>query len=278
MQFDLLRAFPYPVLRPGVNDYLDSDIQADVELTPSDDGTELHAAIDFQLSVKELSDLVEEGSARYGVVFACRDTYFRQAAISREPGYSMTFPVGKLRGEVMIFPYIIAVEDISGFVCKWINPEFGPGPFRFPSGAPLALDEPQELYVDREAFRPLSSCFSLVKADELPLNEWKIEAEDNKVKIAVSSALKERIDSARNSKENRAILMNSIYFGAVMQCLSFLKQSDEYAEWRWAKIFHQRLADRSIALENHSESWIAQQLLHHPVATLTQYYFKEKSE
>jgi hypothetical protein len=30
MQFDLLRAFPYPVLRPKVDDYVDGDIQATV--------------------------------------------------------------------------------------------------------------------------------------------------------------------------------------------------------------------------------------------------------
>ena len=265
MQFDLLRAFPYPVLRPGVDDYLDSDIQAEVHLTPSDDGSELAASVDFQLSVDELGELVASDCARYGVVFACRDTYFRRAAMSSDPSYGAAFAAGSLRGQVMIYPYIVATKDISDFTCQWINPEFGPGPHCFPRGAPLALDQPHELYVDREAFKPLSSCFSLVKADELPPNEWKVQAEGDKVQIAIAPALKERIDSARNSKENRAILMNSIYFGAVMQCLSFMKQGGDYYEWRWAEIFRQRLADRKIELDNHPESWIAQQLLHHPI-------------
>src|SRR3546814_6116705 len=33
-------------------------------------------------------------------------------------------------------------------------------------------------------------------------------------------------------KENRAILINSIYFGAVVQCLSFLRMNDEIGDQR----------------------------------------------
>lgn len=278
MQFDLLRAFPYPVLRPGVDDYLDSDIQADVHFSQSADGSEISAEVEFALSVDELKALVAEGKARYAVVFACRDTYFRDAAVSNTPSFNKIFPAGALRGQVLVYPYIVADQDIDGFNCKWINAEFGNGPFSFPSGAALALDEPQSVYIDRDAFKPLSSCFTLVKSESTPPNEWQVRADNDKVQIVVSPALKERIDSARNRKENRAILMNSIYFGAVMQCLSLLKQGEEYAGYRWANIFQQRLADQSIDIEAHSESWIAQQLLRHPIATVDQYFFGEKGE
>jgi hypothetical protein len=278
MQFDLLRAFPYPVLRPGVDDYLDSEIQADVHFTQSADGAELVAEIDFQLSVVELRELVDAGRAHYAVVFACRDTYFRQAAVSSEHSFTKVFSAGALRGQVLIYPYIIAADAISDFSCKWINSEFGPGPFNFPSGAALAIDEPHAVYIDREAFKPLSSCFSLVKSESVPANEWQVRAERDRVQIAVSPELKERIDAARNSKENRAILMNSIYFGSIMQCLSLLKQGEDYVEWRWAKIFQQRMIDNNIDIKSHNESWIAQQLLQHPIATIDQYFFGEKSE
>lgn len=278
MQFDLLRAFPYPVLRPGVNDYLDSDIQASIDFKESDDGTELRAEIEFALSVAELRHLVEQGKARYTVVFACRDTYFRTAAASSDPTFTAVFAAGSLRGQVLIYPYIVAAKDIVGFSCQWINPEFGVGPFQFPKGAALALDAPQTVFIDREAFRPLSSCFTLVKGENVPPNEWQVLTERDKVQIAVSPGMKERIDTARNSKENRAILMNSIYFGAVMQCLSLLKQTDEPEEWRWQRIFLQRMADSGIDLDKHSESWIAQQLLRHPITTIDQYFFGEKGE
>src|SRR3546814_14427867 len=88
------------------------------------------------------------------------------------------------------------------------------------------------IYLDRETFRPISSCFYLAANENVPPNEWQIDASDDKVRISVSPGLKERIASARNSKENRAILINSIYFGAVVQCLSFLRMNAEIGDQR----------------------------------------------
>src|SRR3546814_7070695 len=88
------------------------------------------------------------------------------------------------------------------------------------------------IYLDRETFRPISSCFDLAANENVPPNEGQIDASDDKVRISVSPGLKERIASARNSKENRAILINSIYFGAVVQCLSFLRMNDEIGDQR----------------------------------------------
>lgn len=278
MQFDLLRAFPYPVLRPGVDDYRDSDIQATVYFEQSPDSSTINAEIDFALSVSEIKNLVADGFAEYVTVFACRDTYFRKASIGKQPNFTETFSAGDLRGEVLIYPYVIAATEISGFECPWINEEFGTGPFSFPSGAVLALDQPQSIYIDRDAFKPISSCFLLVKSDNISDNEWQVNVENDKVQIAVSPALKERIDTARNTKENRAILINSIYFAAVMQCLSLLKRAEDQFDYRWAHIFKRRMDDLGILLKNHDEVWIAQQLLRHPISVLDNYFFGESKE
>ncbi|RWP73215.1 hypothetical protein [Mesorhizobium sp.] len=276
MQFDLLRAFPYPVLRPGVDDYRDSDIQATVDFQQSADSATVTAEVDFALSVAEIKALVDQGKADYVVVFACRDTYFRKASISKQPTFTETFSAGELRGEVLVYPYIIASSHIDSFQCPWINAEFGPGPFEFPNGAVLALDQPQSIYIDRDAFKPISSCFLLVKSDSVPDNEWQVRADSEKVQIAVSPSLKARIDVARNTKENRAILINSVYFGAVMQCLSLLKQGEDHNDFRWANIFRQRMIDQSIDLDKHHEAWIAQQLMRHPISIIDSYFFGDK--
>lgn len=264
------------MLRPGVDDYLDSEIQVNVDFKESSDETTISADIDFALSVKELIDLVEDGQAEYAVVFACRDTYFRKSCKSKEASFTEIFSAGSLRGEVLIYPYIFAAQEIRKFKCKWINSEFGKGPFSFPAGAVLALDTPQSVYIDRESFKPLSSCFTLVQSENLPPNEWQINTEHDKVQIVVSPAMKGRIDAARNSKESRAILMNSIYFSAVMQCLCDLKEVEDREEWKWQRIFTQRMADAGIEIGKHAEAWIAQQLLRHPYASLEQYFFGEK--
>lgn len=279
MQFDLLRAFPYPVLRPRVNDYVEGDIQATVHLEPLVESGALKASVQFAVSVPEIVRLVEAGDAAYVVVFACRDTYFRRSISSSQAEFEHAFDAGALRGEVVIYPYVVALRRITNFMCAWINAEFGPGPFVFEEGAVLALDPPSAVFVDREAFKPISSLFVLVASESLTDQEWRVDASDDKVKIEVSPALKAKLDAARNNTRHRAILLNSIYFGAVCQCLSYLRhQGDEFQERRWAGVFRQRCTDMNLSLSQHDEAVLAQKLMKFPFALLEAYCFTEDAD
>jgi hypothetical protein len=71
--------------------------------------------VSFHVSVGELRAEVAADRARYVVVFACRDTYFRHVHSTAEEEFSVKFPAGFLRGEVQVFPYISAVSDIKGY-------------------------------------------------------------------------------------------------------------------------------------------------------------------
>jgi hypothetical protein len=274
MQFDTLRAFPYPVLRPDVDDYVDGDMQVTVEFAPSEDGQEVNASVFFHLSVDELKAEVSGGRARYIVVFACRDTYFRHVESATSGKFVVKFPAGSLRGEVQVYPYISAIKSIKNYQSKWINPEFGVGPFRYPIGAVLAVDRPQTVYIDRDVFKPLSSIFALVRDENITGHEWQVKPKDDKVHILVSPALKELIDDARNNKAHRAVLMNSIYFAAVMQCLSILKHGVDVDETRWGKIISQKCHNEGINLEDHDEYLIAERLMKSPFRLVEAYVFK----
>lgn len=274
MQFDLLRAFPYPVLRPKVNDYIDGDIQATVHFEQSDDGLDLRAEILFVVSVPEIIARIAAGEAEFAVVFECRDTYFRQPVTSNVSTFEFSFPRGSLRGEVLIKPYVVVTKAIDDFVCDWINDEFGNGPFSYVEGAILALDEPKTFYIDRESFKPISSAFVLVANQNVAGHDWRVDASGDKIRIEVAPELKEKIDNARNSNRNKAVLLNSIYFGAVMQCLSYLKQAgSEYEGYRWATIFNRKLDEASLSLKDHDETTLAQQLMKQPFALVETYCF-----
>jgi len=274
MQFDSLRAFPYPVLRPDVDDYVDGDIQVTVEFEPSVDGQEVVAEVTFHLSVKELQDEVVAGRAQYTAVFACRDTYFRHVHASEEDSFKVTFPAGRLRGEVQIFPYIALVKLITNYRSKLINSEFGAGPFRYEIGSVLAVDRPQIIYIDRDVFRPLSSVFVLIGDDSIVGHEWQVRTTDEKVQILVSLELKELIDKARNNKAHRAVLMNSIYFAAVMHCISMLKAGSEDNDSRWAKVMRQKCHNEGINIEEHDDYLIAEKLMRSPFQLIEAYVFQ----
>lgn len=274
MQFDTLRAFPYPVLRPDIDDYIEGDIQVVADFAPSEDGQEVTASVIIQLSVPELLQEIAAGRAQYTVVFACRDTYFRHVVSGSETAFDVVFPAGRLRGEIQIFPYIMAVEHIQEYSAAWINPEFGVGPFVYPVGAVLAVDVPQTVFIDRDVFKPLSSIFALQKDENIVGHEWQIRTGDDKVFILVSDELKKLIDQARNNTAHRAVLMNSIYFAAVMQCLSLLKHGGVDVEHtRWGKIISQKCHNEGILLNEHDEYLVAERLMKSPFKLIGAYVF-----
>lgn len=274
MQFDSQRAFPYPVLRPDVNDYTDGEFQAIVDLTFPDGESKFHLEAQFALSVDEIADQITNENARFVLVVSCRDTYSRFVIETRDAKIAREFPIGSLRGEVEIQPYVVAEKAISDFSCSLINKEFGDGPFSFEKGAVLAVDEPTAVYVDRDLFRPITSIFELVVKESIGINEWQLDCSGDHVRIGLSPKMKERIDAVRNDSANRAILINSIYFAAVMQCVRYLKDSD-YENQRWVQIFRQQCHNHNLSLENHAEYMIAETLLKYPLALLDTYVFQE---
>src|SRR3989337_446192 len=125
MRFDVQKSFPYPVLRPGVDDYVDGEFQVTVDVSRSEDSDEIFADIHVALSVDEIAEQIAVGNAVVSMLFSCRDTYFREVVESHERTFRYTFPAGALRGQVVISPFIVATKPISGFRCDLINPEFG---------------------------------------------------------------------------------------------------------------------------------------------------------
>lgn len=274
MQFDTQRAFPYPVLRPDVDDYIDGEFQATVDFYQSEDMQDFAFEASFHLSVPEIMQRIECGEAEFVLVVSCRETFFRERFASEISEMRVSLPSGKIRGEVEALPYIVVKKPIIDFSSKLINPEFGPGPFAFQQASVLAIDRPRVVYVDREAFKPVSSVFELVQSTNVPDHEWQLGFTENKVQIQLSKAMKEKVDNFRTDRKNKSILLNSIYFAAVMQCLILLKNSDgEYDEQRWAIVMQQQCNQNGINLQKDEEYRITQTLMRFPLTLMDAYLF-----
>lgn len=273
MKFDKHKAFPYPVLRPGSDDYSDVEFQVMVEFAIS--GNSVTANVLFANSCEEIVEQIEAGKAAYVCVISCRDTYIQRVIETKESAVSLEFEIGKLRGEVKVDPYVVVKEDIENYACPNINSEFGGGPFAFQAGDVLAQEETQAFYIDRDVFKPITSVVDLVKKDNLTEGLWTINFDDDHIKIEVSPKLKESIDDARNDNKNRVILKNSIYFAAVMQAIQKLQDKEEsFDNRKWAKIFTNQASNRGIDIEGHDAYLVAQQLMQLPALQLDTLVFK----
>ena len=105
MQFDQQRAFPYPVLRPDVNDYTDGDFQVTPDIQPIDSNLAIMANFECALSVAEISNEIARGSASFTIVVSCRETYYREVLFGQKNSIQHRFDGRSLRREVQISPY-----------------------------------------------------------------------------------------------------------------------------------------------------------------------------
>ncbi len=100
MKYDELKMFPYPVLRPESEDYLDSAFQATVryELTKKSSTVSIEAR--FSCSEDAILELIEGGNAAYSLLVDSRETFFREVITSTEETVRRRFNRGRLKGRV----------------------------------------------------------------------------------------------------------------------------------------------------------------------------------
>jgi len=277
MRFDAQTSFPYPVLRTPVDDYLEGAWQPNIQFVKTEDDDNIKVLAQFELSIPEIQAVIDADQARYVIVLTCRDTYFRKVFKSKSGKMTIPIESGDLRGEVEALPLIIAVKAIPTFRSRFINPEFGPGPFAFKAGELLAIDEPHKQYIDREYFRPIGSVIQLATREDLQDWDWDISLDDasGKIMVYVSEKAKGAIDLARNTVRGRAALLNSLWYTAVMVALDALKHGEgEHEDKKWAKVFKAKCAHVGVKYKTEEPFRVAKQLLDFPLVQLNEYVFK----
>jgi hypothetical protein len=122
----------------------------------------------------------------------------------------------------------------------------------------------------------ISSILQLVKQESLAGYDWGLRFDENKIQVLLSAEAKETIDRARNSRSNKAVLINSIYFAAIMEAIYRLRDDREsYEHLRWAKILSQQCHNAGVDVNAHDASAIAQKLLKSPLTLLKLHVFRE---
>ena len=255
MKYDEYKAFPYPVLRPNSDDYLDCDFQTTVNFLT--EKQTILVDVSFAISSPEILEQVELGNAEFVAMVSCRDTYFQHMIRTNERKTQASFAMGDLKGAVVVNPYVIVKTQIQNYTSPDINPEFGAEAFTFKEGDVLVQDEPYLVYFDQESFKPITSLFDFVHRDNQPDGEWSIDFDSDHIQIVLSKKTKETIDNARASNfKNKVILMNSIYFSAVMQAVLKIQHPDKaYEDKKWAKVFEKNAHNKNCNLESDDAMW-----------------------
>lgn len=277
MKYDEYKAFPYPVLRPNSDDYLDCDFQTTINFVT--EKQTILVDVSFAISSPEILEQVEIGNAEFVAMVSCRDTYFQHMIRTNARKTQAVFNMGDLKGAVVVNPYVVVKNQIINYTSPDINSEFGDGTFTFNVGDVLAQDEAYLVYFDQESFKPITSVLDLVQKEGHPNDTWHVDFDGDHIQIVLSTDTKRIIDTARSSSaKNKVILVNSIYFGAVMEAIQKLKDPDNpYGDRKWAQVFMKHAHNKNCNFEDDAYV-IAQQMMQEPLKRLNEYVLIQKED
>ena len=276
MKFDKDKSFPHPVLRPFSDDYPEAEFQCSAAFDAGEDGIKFDVSL--AMSSNSLFDLINAGKASFAIVISCRDTYYRRTTLLSEEHVEIEASAGDLRGEVLISPYVVAIQSISSYSSEEFHEEYSGLTFDIEAGQVLAQDDPQVLFVDKDVFRPVTSVFKLVRDESLTGGSWVVDLDEDFVNISVSPQMKEVLDGARNDPKNQCILINSIYFGAVTYAIQALKEdAAQFSDRKWAEVMRRQAHNLGESLENKDAYLLAQHLMSNPLRLLSLKCFEDSA-
>lgn len=262
------RAFPYPIF--DVNDeYRDDYIDGAYQVTPNESFDDSKGIIEFEFkhlcSIEELTDLVDEGKAKYGVLMINKDTLRREMFLSETHIQKIELPIQTLHGRVEFLPQIVATEEVFGYSSQDLNEEFGELAFDLKPGDVLATDQP---FIRFFEFYKLSfeSLISLRTSEDVHKNGYEITLDDSFIFIDMGTTLRPLWDELRTEKDKRPFLAMSIYKDCFFHALYELSHHyDEVADKRWARALTQRLEEMQVEFSQEASlnelNTLAQKLL-----------------
>ena len=276
MKFDLRKAFPHPVLRPGSNDYPDADFEAEIDIRRKRGMTHVHLSVVFSLSEDDLLKLIEQDAACFVLVLECSTTHLRAAFRTTSTTLEQTFQPGQLRGLVELRPFVVATRTNVAFQADGWHEDFADMPplTLFP-GTVLAADEPKDYYIDNAEEAPIGSIFTTAPLATAHDGTWSCNLNDEKVEIQLSPEDHERLTAARkllDGKSDAAYLMNGLFLPALLHVLVEADANlGDYEGRRWFRSLNAKLTERNLeplGASSANRLAHAQRLLEHPFSSM----------
>lgn len=257
--------FPHPVLWSVSGDYARGSFHVEFEGKESLQTGAVTLKFTGALEQKDIAEIIETGRASAGVFVNCLETYYSKLYPIALPSGELQIPGGLLHGRVILRPLIWTTSIINIENSPDIHAEFGRGTHSIPRYGIIAIGDEAVIEIGREKLAKIESVFTLAENNDVPLNQFAVFLDDEKVQIHAPRATYEKIYRLRGTSPSLAILLNSVYLPAVIEVLSCLKENpDEYEHRRWHRVFMSKLNHLGIHIESEDLLPAAQRILNSP--------------
>ena len=268
------RLLPYPLLAPWTDDYGEAVFLVRVPHAVINNGANINVTIKYHLTSQTLLELVANGQAQYAAVIVCEKTFHRNTYVTSQEDDLQILNAGDYNSEVKLTPYIVSTQPIENFISGEHTEEIRdikPEGFDIPAGSILAVGNSANIRLD-EGGSPYS-VIDLVADHNIEDGAFNIDLDDNRIKIHLSVADKNRLETLRQQEERKndmqAIFFPAVYLHAVTEALRNL---ENHQGMHWEQTMRRALEKHNITVDNEElvdKAYIyAQVLMEKPVGSL----------
>ena len=236
-------------------------------------GKQLNLTIKYHLTSQSLRELISEGKAQYVSLIACAKTFSRNSYPCDYEDDLCILDAQEYSEELKLTPYVVAKQSIERFISSEFVAEIThikPEGFHIPAGSILAVGDSTQIELE-EGGSPFS-VIDLVADTKVDNGTFKVDLDDNRIKVYMAPEDKGRIEALRQHGEHSwemAVLFPSIYLHAIVEALRNL---GDYSENRWSRTMRRALERRNIIADDEelksNALTHAQSLMGKPVGTL----------
>jgi hypothetical protein len=268
MRFDVHDSYGYPVLRPDNDDYVDCTIQTNINAIADADLSVITVSYEVSLPVPELTQLISEKKVELLIYAECRETWFDLVHFPQGWGGSFSIPGNQIDGQLELTCIVVANENIASYRSQKFNSEYANTDFNIKRGEVLAFGNCHSFYITRDAFRNVTSLFDYSENTNVPMGEWDVSLDDDRIKVQVNPAQLPILRSAEGTDKNKAVLLSGIFLPILIQIVNEMNvNAEEYGELKWFKVIDQKKSLMPAGIVKNPVR-LAQTLLKQPLSKL----------
>ncbi len=177
------KLYPYPVLSSYSNDYKTGAY--DVAIDPVRDGYNLRIDFVATLTSESLINHIKAGNARFVYHLECAQTGFRTVIKTDKVSDHYVLSNKFVNGKLQICPFVVAIEDITGFSSSDFHDDYQGIPFDIEAGCVMAVGKMVTLDIskDIDELSNAPSIFSIVRNADATQTEMLVDMSQRKLVI-----------------------------------------------------------------------------------------------
>jgi len=243
------KLYPYPVLSYYSDDYIGSSF--DVIMEAKKEGYDIRVDFLVELHNPGLQNSLDDGKAKIVYHIECAQTGYRKVFMTSQEEYSQIISYKKVCGRVQICPFIVAIEDLNGYVNELFHEDYRGFRFDIDAGCVMAVGRQVNIDIDKEIndLSQTPSVFSIIKNDDEIESSMLVNMDNNKIVISLPETDYYNYRSIKDGVKVQPILNSIVITPALIYVLEEVAsrevgERDEYNRWGWYRAIKKALTTR----------------------------------